>query len=73
MKPGKVIDKTKGPVKVAGPSKAAKPAKQSKMGHAKKAQALVLPPCPKGHPTQTVHYTLLGNMRRWCPTCQELQ
>ena len=76
MKPGKIIDKTKGPSKTAAPTAAIsaakkKPtAKQAKMGHAKVAQKAPAVPCSLGHPTQLVHYNRLGNMHQWCPTCR---
>jgi len=76
MKPGKIINKTKGPVKTGptGPSavgtKKKPTAKQAKMGHAKVAQKAPAVPCSLGHPTQLVHYNRLGNMHQWCPTCR---
>ena len=75
MKPGKIVDKTKGPVKTTGPvvvTTAKKVAKQAKMGHAKKAAIVLMEPCAQGHPTKLVHFMNLRDMRRWCPTCQEV-
>jgi len=46
--------------------------KQQKMGHAKVSQQAHIVPCSQDHPTQLVHYNHLHNMRRWCPTCQEV-
>jgi hypothetical protein len=40
------------------------------MGHEKVTQKASAILCGKGHPTQYVHYNRLGNMKRWCPSCQ---
>ena len=74
MKPGKVVDKTKGPVKVGpavAPTKKVATKGQARMGHAKVKQIAPVVLCGQGHPVQIVHYNLLRTMRKWCPTCQE--
>ena len=76
MKQGKVIDKTKGPVKTAAPSVVSKKtaaAKARKMGREVKVKAAALPPCSLGHPVIWVHYNYLSTMRKWCGTCQQVQ
>ena len=73
MKPGKVIDKTKGPVKVAAVTSAAKKPVAKKRADSTKVKAAALPPCLKGHPVIWVHYNSLSAMRKWCGTCLEVQ
>ena len=73
MKPGKVIDKTKGPVKLAAPAISTKKPVAKKRADSTKVKAAALPPCPHGHIVIWVHYGVLATMRKWCGTCLEVQ